>query len=27
VAKSGAPAGRISRVILADGYVMSSEVR
>ena len=27
VAKSGRPAGRISRVILADGYVMNSEVR
>jgi hypothetical protein len=27
VAKSGAPAGRITKVILADGYVMNSEVR
>jgi Family of unknown function (DUF6152) len=27
VAKSGAPAGRITRVILADGYVMNSDVR
>jgi hypothetical protein len=27
VAKNGTPAGRINRVILADGYVMNSEVR
>ena len=27
VAKNGTPAGRITRVILADGYVMNSEVR
>ena len=27
VAKSGAPVGRINRIILADGYVMNSEVR
>jgi hypothetical protein len=27
VAKSGTPAGRITKVILADGYVMNSEVR
>ena len=27
VAKNGTPVGRISRIILADGYVMNSEVR
>ena len=27
VAKNGTPAGRISKTILADGYVMNSEVR
>ena len=27
VAKNGTPAGRITRIILADGYVMNSEVR
>ena len=27
VAKNGTPAGRITRVILADGYVMNSEIR
>ena len=27
VAKSGAPVGRITKTILADGYVMNSEVR
>jgi len=27
VAKNGTPAGRITRVVLADGYVMNSEVR
>jgi len=27
VAKSGAPVGRINRIILADGYIMNSEVR
>ena len=27
VAKNGTPAGRITRVILANGYVMNSEVR
>jgi hypothetical protein len=27
VAKNGTPVGRITRIILADGYVMNSEVR
>ena len=27
VAKNGTPAGRINKTILADGYVMNSEVR
>ena len=27
VAKNGTPAGRITRIILADGYVMNSEIR
>jgi hypothetical protein len=27
VAKNGTPVGRISRIILPDGYVMNSEVR
>ncbi|HEY6168570.1 MAG TPA: DUF6152 family protein [Verrucomicrobiae bacterium] len=27
VARNGTPVGRITRVILADGYVMNSEVR
>ena len=27
VAKTGAPIGRINRIILANGYVMNSEVR
>jgi hypothetical protein len=27
VAKNGTPAGRITKVILPDGYVMNSEVR
>ena len=27
VAKNGTPAGRITSIILADGYVMNSEVR
>ena len=27
VAKSGAPVGRINKIILADGYVMNAEVR